>query len=62
MFKSPLRVADKILTEEETKQVIRLIERITEFDWSEQTMWRELCEVGSLISVFKGMRAVEPRT
>lgn len=54
MFKSPLRVADKILTEEETRQVIHLIERIAEFDWNEQTMWRELCEVGSLISAFKG--------
>ncbi|KGR82769.1 hypothetical protein ACTHQ8_10545 [Lysinibacillus odysseyi] len=62
MFKSPLRVADKILTEEETRQVIHLIERIAEFDWNEQTMWCELCEVGSLISAFKEMYAVEPRT
>lgn len=62
MFKSPLRVADKILTEEETRQVIHLIERVAEFDWSEQTMWRELCEVGNLISAFKRGHDVEPRT
>ncbi|MBX8944788.1 helix-turn-helix domain-containing protein [Lysinibacillus sp. K60] len=62
MFKSPLRVADKILTEEETRQVIHLIERIAKFDWNEQTMWRELCEVGNLISAFKGRHDVEPRT
>lgn len=62
MFKSPLRVADKILTEEETRQVIHLIERIAEFDWNEQTMWRELCEVGNLICAFKGRYDVEPRT
>lgn len=61
MFKSPLRVADKILTEEETRQVINLIERIAELDWNEQTMWRELCEIGNLISAFKGRHAVEPR-
>ncbi|WP_291754729.1 helix-turn-helix domain-containing protein [Lysinibacillus sp. UBA5990] len=62
MFKSPLRVADKILTEEETRQVIHLIERIAKFDWNEQTMWHELCEVGSLIYAFKGRHAVGLRT
>lgn len=32
MFKSPLRVANKILTEEEKMQIINIIERIVEFE------------------------------
>lgn len=62
MFKSRVRAAGKILTEEEKEQVIHLIERIVEFDWNEQTIWRELCEVGNLICAFKGRHAVGLRT
>lgn len=37
MFKSPLRVADKVLTEKEMMLVLQMIERIVEFEWSRES-------------------------
>lgn len=56
MFKSPLRVADKILTREETMMVLNMIERIVEFEWSRESQWHELSELGNAINKLKNLK------
>lgn len=56
MFRSHLRVAGKILTEEETARVLRIIERIVEFDWNKDSQWHELAELGDAINKLKNVK------
>lgn len=56
MFKSPLRVADKVLTEKETMLVLQMIERIVEFEWSRESQWHELAELGDAINKLKNVK------
>ncbi|WP_342545536.1 helix-turn-helix transcriptional regulator [Lysinibacillus sp. FSL K6-4013] len=56
MFKSPLRVADKVLSEEETMLVLQMIERIVEFEWSRESQWHELAELGEAINKLKNVK------
>ena len=55
MFKSSLRVADKTLSEEETRHVIAIIERIIDFQWTDESVWNEIAELGSHISKLKNI-------
>jgi len=56
MFRSQLRVVGKILTEEETARVLRMIERIVEFDWNRESQWHELAELGDAINKLKNVK------
>lgn len=56
MFRSPLRVADKVLTEKETMIILSVIERIVEFEWSRESQWHEFAELGDAINKLKNLK------
>lgn len=56
MFRSQLRVAGKIITEEETARLLQIIERIVEFDWNRESQWHELAELGDAINKLKNVK------
>lgn len=56
MYKAPLRIGREILTEEKTSQVISIIERIVEFEWSKESQWHKLAELGEAINKLKNVK------
>lgn len=56
MFRAQLRVAGKILTEEETMQVLNIIELIFGFEWSKSSQWNEIAKLGNAINKLKNAK------
>lgn len=56
LFRSQMRLAGKVFTEEETALMLRIIERIVEFDWSRESQWHEFAELGDAINKLKNVK------
>ena len=58
MLKSSLKVNGKVLTGYQKDKILQIIECIIEFRWTEDFIWKELGELGLLITEIKSIEKI----